>query len=70
MARKIRSLVITNKDQQVLVDLRADYIMLGFETSIERGALTIYSKRKTKKTKKEREKQERDRRKEKFERRS
>lgn len=70
MARRIRSKVITNRDQQVLVDLRVEYEMLGFQTSIEPGALTVYSTKKKKKTKKEKEKQERDKRKEKYERRS
>lgn len=66
---KPRNKRIYNLNQEVLVTLREEYIMLGFDTSIEPGCLTIYA-RKRKKKKEDKEKRERNKRSEKFERRS
>lgn len=55
MARA-RNLRIYNTDPEVLATLRSEYIMLGFDTSLENGCLTVYALRRKKPKKKDNEK--------------
>lgn len=59
---KPKNLHIYNKDQEVLVTLRAEYIMLGFDTELESGHLTVLTRKRKKVKKKEKEKTERNKR--------
>lgn len=40
---------IYSTDQTWLATLKAEYIMLGFEVELERGCLTVLTRRKSKK---------------------
>jgi hypothetical protein len=49
---KPRNLRIYNTDQVRLAELRSEYISLGFDTELERGILTVFTrKRKPKRVK-------------------
>lgn len=43
-----RSFVVVSNDTEYLVRLREDYILLGFDTSLERGLLRVYPRRRRK----------------------
>ena len=56
MARAIKNKHFYNQDQAVLVTLREEFIMLGFETELEPGHLTVLSRRKKKVKREKRDK--------------
>lgn len=43
---KPRNKKIYNADQAVLAELRAEYEMLGFETRLDPGELTVYARKR------------------------
>lgn len=51
---KIRNKRIYSTDQAVLLNLQTEYIMLGFDTTLEPGVLTVHATRKRARKKKER----------------
>ena len=48
---KAKNRRIYSKDKEVLVTLREEYIMLGFDTSLDEGCLTVYTLPRKKKSK-------------------
>lgn len=60
---KPRNRRIYSADQEYLATIRAEYIMLGFDTSLDNGVLTVYAlPRKRKKSKAEKKKAARNKR--------
>lgn len=53
---KPKNMRIYNTDPMVLATLREEYILLGFDTSIERGCLTVYTRKRKKPSKKKQDK--------------
>lgn len=62
---KVKNKRIYNTDPEVLATLRAEYILLGFDTSLEDGCLTIYTRKRKKPKGQKRDKVERNKRTEK-----